>query len=93
VVRLTAWWAPLRERAGIPGQLRMPAPGRQARLPPRARAAAPGRAGRATAGAGGRRVADAVVALLHDDALAGWVPVFGGGKPRRLLPVIDWHPV
>jgi hypothetical protein len=33
------------------------------------------------------------VALLHDDALAGRVPVCGGGKPRRLLPVIDWHTV
>jgi hypothetical protein len=38
-------------------------------------------------------IADAVVALLHGDALAGRVPVCGGGKPRRLLPVIDWHTV
>jgi hypothetical protein len=34
-----------------------------------------------------------VVALLRDDALAGRVLVCGGGKPRRLLPVVDWQTV
>jgi NAD(P)-dependent dehydrogenase (short-subunit alcohol dehydrogenase family) len=93
VVRLTAWLAPLRERAGIrvncvcPHLVDRPASRRgRARLRPDEPAAQPPVLAAA-------EIADAVVALLHGDALAGRVPVCGGGKPRRLLPVIDWHTV
>jgi hypothetical protein len=36
-------------------------------------------------------LADAVVELLCDDALAGRILVCKGGEPRRLLPVVDWR--
>ena len=91
VVRLTGCLAPLAERAGIrvncvcPHLVDTPAsrrsrarlgPDERARLPPALPAA---------------EVADAVVALLRDEALAGRVLVCRSGRPRRLLPVVDWH--
>jgi hypothetical protein len=36
-------------------------------------------------------LADAVVELLCDVALAGRIMVCKGGEPHRLLPVVDWR--
>jgi NAD(P)-dependent dehydrogenase (short-subunit alcohol dehydrogenase family) len=93
VIRLTACLAPLGEQAGIrvncvcPHLVDTPASRRsRARLTPGEQAELP-------AALPAAEVADAAVALLADDLLAGRVLVCRAGEPRRLLPVVDWRAV
>jgi NAD(P)-dependent dehydrogenase (short-subunit alcohol dehydrogenase family) len=91
VLRLTGCLAPLHSQLGIrvncvcPGLVDTPSSRRaHSRLSAEELAALPPALPAA-------ELADAVVELLGDDALAGRVLVCKAGEPRRLLPVVDWR--